>query len=385
MIGKKRVIGVCVTKLQESSQAEMIKKLHTEAEKNDCKLMVFNSFADFFYNDENDVGAEGVYDLINFDIVDVLIIFCSCFLNKAVYEKMIKRAKEHHTPVILEDEIYDGCYTVKSSFEEPLAELMDHVIRDHGVRDTMFLAGYKDNPQSDARREVNKKVLERTGLEFREDMIEYGCFWEDPTNEVIDRLCTERKKLPEAIFCANDTMAIAACKRLYDYGIVVPDDMIVTGFDGIKMADFSKPKISNCIRNGDGFVMSCFKIINAVSMGSPAEQIHENVYRVRYSESCGCSDNEQLDYRDIADEYNSLYEAMLGHENYMYCRINKLMDINDMNTLYSELPKFLSGESYICLRPSFITAAAGNEYASLHDSELVLVASGKDSEALGIK
>lgn len=385
MIGKKRVIGVCVTKLQESARAEMIKKLHTEAEKNNCKIIVFNSFADFYYNDDNDAGAGGIYDLINFDIVDVLIIFCSCFYSNAVYERIILRAKEHNTPVILEDETYEGCYTVKSGYEKPLAQLMDHVIREHGARDTMFLAGFTGSPQSDARVEVYKRVLEGNGLEFSEDMIEYGGFWDEPTYEVIDRLCTERKKLPDAIFCANDTMAIAACKRLYEYGIVVPDDMIVTGFDGIRMADFSKPKISNCIRNVDGFVMSCFKIINAVTLGSPAERIYENEYRVRLSESCGCCDHELLDYRDIADEYNRLYESVLAHENYMYFRINKLMDINDMNTLYSELPKFLSGESYICLRPSFITAAAGNEYEPVQDSDLVLAASSRDSETSGYR
>lgn len=42
-----------------------------------------------------------------------------------------------------------------------------------------------------------------------------------------------RKKMPQAIICANDSMAIAAMKALEEHGIKTPEDIIVTGFDAI--------------------------------------------------------------------------------------------------------------------------------------------------------
>ena len=38
---------------------------------------------------------------------------------------------------------------------------------------------------------------------------------------------------PEAIICANDMMAITASNVLQNHGLKVPEDVIVTGYDGL--------------------------------------------------------------------------------------------------------------------------------------------------------
>lgn len=42
--------------------------------------------------------------------------------------------------------------------------------------------------------------------------------------------------MPRAVFCANDGMAAAVCDALKKHGIRVPEDVIVTGFDGTATA-----------------------------------------------------------------------------------------------------------------------------------------------------
>ena len=48
MIGGKRVIGVCVTKIHERSRAEFVQKLFEAARESDTKVMAFNSVLDFY-------------------------------------------------------------------------------------------------------------------------------------------------------------------------------------------------------------------------------------------------------------------------------------------------------------------------------------------------
>src|SRR5256885_13528302 len=49
---------------------------------------------------------------------------------------------------------------------------------------------------------------------------------------------------PTAIVCVNDFMAVGVLRQLRDQGIRVPEDVSVTGFDNIKLAQFSSPALT---------------------------------------------------------------------------------------------------------------------------------------------
>jgi len=48
-----------------------------------------------------------------------------------------------------------------------------------------------------------------------------------------------------AVICANDLMALGALRALRDRGLRVPHDISVTGFDNIKLAQFSDPPLTS--------------------------------------------------------------------------------------------------------------------------------------------
>jgi len=48
-----------------------------------------------------------------------------------------------------------------------------------------------------------------------------------------------------AVICANDLMALGALRALRDRGLRVPQDISVTGFDNIKLAQFSDPPLTS--------------------------------------------------------------------------------------------------------------------------------------------
>lgn len=54
----------------------------------------------------------------------------------------------------------------------------------------------------------------------------------------------QRGSFPEAIICANDNMAIGVMDQLRLYQYRVPEDILVTGFDGDDMALYYKPPIT---------------------------------------------------------------------------------------------------------------------------------------------
>jgi DNA-binding LacI/PurR family transcriptional regulator len=51
-------------------------------------------------------------------------------------------------------------------------------------------------------------------------------------------------RLPTAIFCANDTVALGVMKALNEKGISIPGDISVMGFDDIEMASYITPTLT---------------------------------------------------------------------------------------------------------------------------------------------
>jgi DNA-binding LacI/PurR family transcriptional regulator len=49
---------------------------------------------------------------------------------------------------------------------------------------------------------------------------------------------------PTAIFLANDIMAVGAIKAIQQFGLRVPEDVSVAGFDDIPLASYSNPPLT---------------------------------------------------------------------------------------------------------------------------------------------
>ena len=62
--------------------------------------------------------------------------------------------------------------------------------------------------------------------------------------KIIEDFINSKLPFPEAIVCANDSMAIAAIYYLAEHGFNVPGDVAVTGFDALPEALDHTPSIT---------------------------------------------------------------------------------------------------------------------------------------------
>ena len=61
-------------------------------------------------------------------------------------------------------------------------------------------------------------------------------------NRALDILCASPR--PTAIVAANDLSALGAMRALLEYGIQIPDEIAITGFDGTKSSQYSTPSLT---------------------------------------------------------------------------------------------------------------------------------------------
>ncbi len=385
MLGNKKIVGVCLTKIHDATRSDYVNRLHHLAQQRDIKLIFFNSFVDFFNNDVFDEGARSVYSLINHELLDALVVVYDSFINKDIADGIVRKAKLNGVPVVLVNGEGEDCWSIRSDYSEAFKSVLRHVISEHGVTDTFFIAGNRDNdPDSVARIRCYKEVMEEQGLPFSEANIGYGGYWEDPARLITYSLIHDREKLPQAIFCANDYMAFAVCKELALHGYSVPEDVIVTGFDGVPEADHFVPHLTTCSEDLEALAALTLKAAALAADKSSSPEILHYTFIPHISESCGCRKLSQEDFRDIAsDLYHTIHE-MEVHEDFEYDWIDRMLDISDMNDLSATLSGCMLENSYVCLNSDFVSSAMelsrDKENTNLFSEEMMLIPSKYSSE-----
>lgn len=94
-----------------------------------------------------------------------------------------------------------------------------------------------------ARRLGYLQALESAASAQQPEVVEVNDYNEMGGYQGMQRLL-ENRPLPEAVFAANDLMAIGAMKAIRDAGLRVPEDIAVVGFDDIPAAQMVTPALT---------------------------------------------------------------------------------------------------------------------------------------------
>ena len=119
----------------------------------------------------------------------------------------------------------------------------EHLIK-QGYRNIYHLSGYRHLSLSRNRIRGFQKALDKFSVPYTKDhIIETGFFMEEG-QAVMERLISENN-LPDAIFAANDPIAIGAMKAIKRAGLRIPYDVALAGFSESKMAEVVDPPLTS--------------------------------------------------------------------------------------------------------------------------------------------
>ncbi|HEY2555748.1 MAG TPA: LacI family DNA-binding transcriptional regulator [Diaminobutyricibacter sp.] len=132
---------------------------------------------------------------------------------------------------------------VSVSNAEGMRALVEHLVDDHDVRDFVYLTGPDDSPDNAERYDGFVEALGARGMDAGATPVHHAGFSRLRAREVAEDL-VELGALPRAIVCGNDQMALGVLDVFGRRGVRVPEDVIVTGFDGIEAARQSTPRLT---------------------------------------------------------------------------------------------------------------------------------------------
>jgi LacI family transcriptional regulator len=161
-----------------------------------------------------------------------------------------------------------------------------HLADMHGYTDICFIAGPPDSPDSGRRLDGFRRAT--AGLVNQGVLIYYGDFTTAGGRRVAERIIGAGR-VPRALVCANDQMAIGVMAALQDAGLSIPGDVAVTGFDGIRLGRHLRPSLTTVVQPmaalGDTAVTMLEDRIGGATL---PQRTVELPVRLELRSSCGC-------------------------------------------------------------------------------------------------
>ncbi|WP_308635167.1 LacI family DNA-binding transcriptional regulator [Paenibacillus silvisoli] len=285
---KSETIGLFLNDLGGPFYSQVIEGVQEVVAANGYNLIVCST-----YGGEN----SSAHRFLREQFVDGAII-----MGTAINDSLILQNASASFPIVVLDRELRGDYVhnVHITNEQGAYDAVTHLIK-LGRRKIEFLSGPNLAFDNSLRYEGYKRALMEHDVPVPGKISMYGRYVEAGGYQAM-KLMIASNQVPDAIFAANDEMAIGAIRALHESGIRVPEDVAIVGFDNINISPIIRPALTTISHS-------------KYEMGAIATQLvfnarkHENEIvlptQLIVRQSCGFKDGKQ------EPDYDSIVASIL--------------------------------------------------------------------------
>lgn len=351
----RKTIGLFVFGTTGEFQNEICRAAAVRAEELGYNLAVFSSYG-AYGNTRNahEKGEMTIFDMPDYGGFAGIMIALDTFSIPEAKEQVLKHIREHAScPVVSFREHLDGANNILIREEDSMEEITRHIIEEHGKKDIAFMSGPKGREDAESRLACFRRVMDEYGYPVGEHRIFYGDFWRGQGKKACDWFSADGT-YPEAIVCANEYMAFSVIDELYERDVRVPEDVLVTGYDGLSEGKQYKPSLTT---SGIDFRNMAYEAVNLIDRHQDDDKL-EDVYvspKLIKRESCGCLNTKTKSSGEKKCSQHKLFavnENLERQFSFMEIDLTGVKKIGDLHQVISEyIYNFEDFQHYyICLR-----------------------------------
>ncbi len=287
-MGKKlKNIAVLTTALDTDGQGRILRGIEERGRRSGCNIVTFSWFTGLFEKDKHNLGELNIASLPNLNLFDGVIIMSNVLHIESNRRRIEELVEMLTCPVVCMGCKLGDSYSVWTDNYAAMRKLTEHLVDYHRMREFHFVKGVKGNPDAEARFRAFSDVLRERGIELPDDRISQGDFYVTGAEEAAQDILNSTLPFPEAIVCANDTMAITMCDILQKKGYHIPEDVVVTGYDYVTEGQQHVPSLTTIRSRFDVQGKEAVRMLLKLMEG---EEVEKDVYledEVVLGESCG--------------------------------------------------------------------------------------------------
>ncbi|CAI2485742.1 Catabolite control protein [Serratia ficaria] len=257
---RSNLIGVVVPGLANPFYANLLDRLSLELNQMGYRVLLFSM--------HNDDDTDPILEDVLRHRVEALIL-----VSTSLSSHFAEECQHNGLPVLLLNRKNDSktVSSVTSDNRNGAAAIADFLIaaEHHNIA---FMAGRESSSTSRDREEGFTQRLGQCG--FPPPQRAVGLYTIEGAMAATRHLLT-RKRRPDAIFCANDIMAIGALNvAVGELGLIAGKDISIVGFDDIAMAAWPIYNLTTYVQPISGMVSSAIAIVSSqlADVDAPAVQ-----------------------------------------------------------------------------------------------------------------
>ncbi len=295
-------IGIITAKVGNPEQKQLLSGILVQAHAMGMDTAVFSNIYCF---DKYYAGTEvenRIYDLITSERLSGLILTAESILNPDLQQYIYQRIVERNVPFVVTGAKLEGMVCIDNDVTADFEAITRHLVEVHHLTDIDILTGFEGLETSYQRVQGCRNVLEEHGISLPENHVIYGDFWMISGEKLAMEYIEKKRRIPQAVICANDYMAYGICDKFLEYGVKLPETMSVVGYEYVGRRFYHSPILTTYRRNryavGKMAVNQLFSILNQTepaeipvtgemilggtcSCGIGLQQLHEELQQVR--------------------------------------------------------------------------------------------------------
>ena len=334
-------------------------------------LFYFINYSSIGSDNSEKIREANIYKLPDMSWFDGAVILANTFHIDEEFETVLSSIKDTNLPAVCLGYRIDGISCFECNNYNGMYELAEHLVSHHGVQNVLYIGGPVDNQESLLRQKALTDVLDKYGYALKPENILCGNWNYFDTQYIVeDWYKANDGRLPDAIVCANDVMAMGSYVGLSKCGVTDFSNVIVTGFDDLISSRMFPPSITSVNPGWHEMAEQALDHLWKCMEGDT-----EIIYRVVSShssirQSCGC-------HPDSITSLQSGSEIFLGYErmaggSYLSGHVCELSDAFSDIRRREDIPKFFEhvlntnhsfegDEFYLCFVDNFFESLEREE------------------------
>ena len=230
-INKTMTVGVIIPDISNHYYAEIVRGIQEEADREGYNIILQNT-------DRNQKRIVRSINLLREKVVDG-IIFSGGIINGYEPLSVLQEFRERVVVIGRHDVNFPAVMVDNIS---GASQAVQHLI-DLGHTQIGFIGWANSSTTATDRLSGYKSALAQNRCRFDEDLVREGTLTPQSGYAEAKKLLSG-DKAPTAIFAANDQMAFGVIHAAIEFGLRVPEDLAVVGFDDIPMSSFFVPPLT---------------------------------------------------------------------------------------------------------------------------------------------
>ena len=195
-------------------------------------------------------GECNIYRLPDYSDFDGILLDISNAFHAQVDDYAVKgvnyaieAARASGKPVISMANHFDGCHYVGIDNYAAMTAVIRHLHEAMGLNDFWFAMGPEGNSENQTRMRALRDYCVSHDLPCENERFHTESFAVESGVHAFEYLHRDGR-LPQAVICANDEIALGVCRASKAAGYSIPGDFKVTGFDNLEMSAYLSPSIT---------------------------------------------------------------------------------------------------------------------------------------------